>query len=70
MKINTDKQFYKWEVVLLLWLAFFLNQGDRQAFNVVLPQIQDHLGASDATMGLIARHVCFDKDVAKMSSNL
>lgn len=54
MKINTSKPFYKWEVVLLLWVAFFLNQADRQAFNIVLPQIQEHLGASDSTMGLIA----------------
>ena len=54
MKVNTSKSFYKWEVVLLLWIAFFLNQADRQAFNIVLPQIQDHLGASDSTMGLIA----------------
>lgn len=54
MKVNTNKPFYKWEVVLLLWVAFFLNQADRQAFNIVLPQIQDHLGASDSTMGLIS----------------
>ncbi|MBQ4299126.1 MAG: MFS transporter [Bacteroidales bacterium] len=54
MKVNTSKPFYKWEVVLLLWVAFFLNQADRQAFNIVLPQIQEHLGASDSTMGLIA----------------
>ncbi len=54
MKVNTSKPFYKWEVVLLLWLAFFLNHADRQAFNIVLPQIQEHLGASDSTMGLIA----------------
>ena len=54
MTVNTNKPFYKWEVVLLLWVAFFLNQADRQAFNIVLPQIQQHLGASDSTMGLIA----------------
>ena len=54
MKVNTSKAFYKWEVVLLLWVAFFLNQADRQAFNIVLPQIQAHLGASDSTMGLIS----------------
>ena len=40
MKVNTSKPFYKWEVVLLLWVAFFLNQADRQAFNIVMPQIQ------------------------------
>ena len=54
MKVNTNGRFYKWEVVLLLWVAFFLNQADRQVFNIVLPQIQEHLGASDSTMGLLA----------------
>ena len=54
MKVDTGKQFYKWEVVLLLWVAFFLNQADRQTFNIVLPQIQNHLGASDSTMGLLS----------------
>ena len=54
MAVNTKARFYKWEVVLLLWVAFFLNQADRQAFNIVLPQIQEHLGASDSTMGLLA----------------
>lgn len=53
-RVNTSGRFYKWEVVLLLWVAFFLNQADRQAFNIVLPQIQQHLGASDSTMGFIA----------------
>ena len=51
---DTSRPFYKWEVVILLWIAFFLNQGDRQAFNIVLPQIQTLFGASDSTMGLIA----------------
>ena len=54
VKVDTDKKFYKWEVVLLLWLAFFLNQADRQTFNIVLPQIQQHLGASDSLMGLLS----------------
>ena len=54
MRVNTGSKYYKWEVVLQLWVAFFLNQADRQAFNIVLPQIQEHLGASDSLMGLIA----------------
>ena len=45
---------YKWELVGLLWLAFFFNQGDRQIFNVVLPMIRDDLNLTDAHMGLIA----------------
>jgi len=46
--------FYKWELVFLLWIAFFLNQADRQIFNILLPLIRDDLGLSDAQMGLIS----------------
>jgi len=45
---------YKWELIILLWMAFFFNQADRQVFNVVLPSIRDELGLTDANMGLIA----------------
>ena len=58
MKVNTSSSFYKWEVVLLLWFAYFLNQGDRAVFGAVLPHIQASLHASDSTMGLIA--TCFN----------
>ena len=51
---NTTTRWYKWELVILLWVAFFLNQADRQAFNIVLPQIQTLFGADNSTMGLIA----------------
>lgn len=44
---------YKWELILLLWIAFFFNQADRQIFNVILPSIRDDLGLTDANMGLI-----------------
>jgi MFS transporter, Spinster family, sphingosine-1-phosphate transporter len=46
--------FYKWELIILLWLAFFLNQADRQIFNVVLPLIRADLQLTDAQLGLIA----------------
>lgn len=45
---------YKWELVILLWIAFFFNQADRQIFNVVLPMIRDDLNLTDADMGLVA----------------
>ncbi len=45
---------YKWELVALLWLAFFFNQADRQIFNVVLSAIRDDLGLTDADMGLVS----------------
>lgn len=46
--------FYKWELLILLWFAFFLNQADRQIFNVVLPLIKADLKLSDADLGLIS----------------
>ncbi len=45
---------YKWELVILLSIAFFFNQADRQIFNIVLPSIRNDLGLTDANMGLIA----------------
>ncbi len=45
---------YKWEVLALLWIAFFLNQADRQVFNVVLPLIKADLQLSDLQIGSIA----------------
>lgn len=45
---------YKWELILLLWIAFFFNQADRQVFNVVLPSIRNDLGLTDSKMGLVS----------------
>lgn len=49
----------KWEVAALIWVAYFLNQADRQAFNVVLPLIRDDLGLADSDMGMIASILSF-----------
>lgn len=49
-----EKKGYKWEVLTLLWIAFFLNQADRQVFNVVLPLIKADLHLSDLQIGSIA----------------
>lgn len=52
MKINN--KWYKWEVLALLWVAYLLNQGDRQVFNSVLPLIRDSLSLTDTSVSLIA----------------
>ena len=49
-----NNKWYKWEVLLLLWMAYLLNQGDRQVFNTVLPAIRDALNLTDTSVGLIA----------------
>ena len=41
-------KYYKWEVLALLWVAFFLNQADRQVFNTVLPLIQESMKLTSA----------------------
>ncbi len=46
--------FYKWEMLVWLWLAFFLNQADRAIFGVVLPDIKTKLHLTDTQEGLIA----------------
>lgn len=45
---------YKWEVLLLLWMAYLMNQADRQVFNTVLPAMRDSLDLTDTSVGLIA----------------
>lgn len=57
MKRNTARKeagWVKWEVLLLLWMAYLLNQGDRQVFNTVLPSIREALNLTDTSVGLIA----------------
>ncbi len=51
---NQQRSYYKWEVLGLLWVAFFLNQADRQLFNVVLPLIRLDLHLTDLQIGIIA----------------
>ncbi|MDP3749388.1 MAG: MFS transporter [Phenylobacterium sp.] len=46
--------WFKWEIVALLWFAFFLNQADRQIFGVTLPLIRAEFDLSDQQMGLVA----------------
>ena len=45
---------YKWELILMLWVAYFLNQGDRQIFNAVIPLIKTDLRLTDVQLGLVA----------------
>ncbi|MBO4742438.1 MAG: MFS transporter [Bacteroidales bacterium] len=52
--MKASGKWYKWEVLALLWVAYLLNQGDRQVFNSVLPQIRDSLALTDTSVSLIA----------------
>lgn len=52
--MNKQPPFYKWELLLILWVAYFLNQGDRQIYNAVLPLIKADLKVSDVELGMVA----------------
>ena len=52
--MSKNSKYYKWEVLGLLWMAYLLNQADRQVFNTVLPAIRDALNLTDTSIGLIA----------------
>ena len=41
----------------MLWVAYFLNQGDRQIFNVVIPLIKEDLHLTDVQLGFVASMV-------------
>ncbi len=45
---------YKWELIIMLWFAYFLNQGDRQIYNAVIPLIREDLQLTDVQLGLVA----------------
>jgi len=51
---SSEGALFRWELVGLLWLAYFLNQADRQIFGVTLPLIRGEFHLSDTQMGLIA----------------
>jgi len=44
---------YQWEIIIWLFLAYIMNQADRQIFNVVLPLIKADLGLNDFQAGVI-----------------
>ena len=48
------KPDYKWLALVLLWVAFFLQQGTRQIYGPLLGSIQASLGASDVQLGLVS----------------
>jgi MFS family permease len=54
VRATSRKIAYKWELIGLLWLSFFLNQGDRQVYNVVIPLIKTDLKLTDIQIGLVS----------------
>lgn len=45
---------YKWRLLMLLWVAYLLQQGTRQIYNAIIPQIQGDFNASSVQIGLVS----------------
>ncbi len=50
---------YKWELLALLFCAFFFHQGDRAIFGVVLSAIKTDLHLADSQLGLVGSVLFF-----------
>lgn len=48
MRIN-----YKWQALILLWVAFFLQQGTRQLFGPSVPAMCNSLGVDKVSIGVV-----------------
>ena len=47
------KMDYKWTALILLWVAFFLQQGTRQLFGPSVPAIGATLGVDKVSLGIV-----------------
>lgn len=54
MNREKSNEIYKWVLLGLLWVAYFLQQGTRQIYNAVIPQIQSDFGVDSVHIGLVA----------------
>ncbi len=45
---------YKWELLALLWLAYFFNRADKQLYGFIIPDIKADLHLTDVQLGLVA----------------
>ncbi len=51
---NHQSNMYKWILLGFLWVAYFLQQGTRQIYNAILPQMQSDFGVDSIKIGLVA----------------
>ncbi|MCU0226100.1 MAG: MFS transporter [Bryobacterales bacterium] len=50
---QADSGNYKWLVLILFWLIYFLNHADRMVLPSVFPLIKAELGLSDTQLGIL-----------------
>jgi MFS transporter, Spinster family, sphingosine-1-phosphate transporter len=58
-RVAVPRPHYKWELLGLLFCAFFFHQGDRAIFGVVLSAIKTDLRLTDSQLGLVGSVLFF-----------
>ena len=43
-RLESHEEMYKWMLLVLLWVAYFIHQGSRQIYPSILPQIKEYFG--------------------------
>jgi MFS transporter, Spinster family, sphingosine-1-phosphate transporter len=59
MNTADSRPHYRWELLALLFCAFFFHQGDRAIFGVVLSAIKPDLRLTDSELGLVGSVLFF-----------
>ena len=59
-RLESHEEMYKWMLLVLLWVAYFIHQGSRQIYPSILPQIKEYFGeGSSAKMGAVMTAFAF-----------
>ena len=62
---------YKWMLLVLLWVAYFIHQGSRQIYPSILPQIKEYFGeGSSAKMGAVMTAFAFTYGITVLFAGL
>ena len=69
-RLESHDNIYKWVLLSMLWVAYFLHQGTRQIYNAVLPQIQGDFQVDSASMGFVATSFSFTYGITVLFAGL
>ncbi len=70
-RLESHEEMYKWMLLALLWVAYFIHQGSRQIYPSILPQIKEYFGeGSSAKMGAVMTAFAFTYGVTVLFSGL
>lgn len=70
-RLESTEKMYKWLLLGLLWVAYFIHQGSRQIYPSVLPQIGEYFGeGNSAKLGFVMTAFVFTYGVSVLFSGV